>query len=66
MRNVHDQVSMLGQYSHRAHREDHAAGRGLGKPLAGTGRGDAVTEVPGLPHGLKLNTLILWCSHCQG
>lgn len=66
MQNVHDRVSMLGQYSHRAHRAGHTVGRGLGKPPAGMGQGDAVNVLPGLPHGLKLNTLILWCSHRQG
>lgn len=66
VQNVHDQVSMLGQYSHRAHRAGHAAGQGSGKPLAGMGRGYAVSALAGLLHRLKLNTLILWCSHRQG
>lgn len=66
MQNVHDRVSMLGQYSHRAHRAGHAAGRGSGKPPAGTGRRDAVNVLPGLPHRLKWSTLILWPSHHQG
>lgn len=37
VQNMHDRVSMLGQYSHRAHRAGHAAGRGSGQPPAGTG-----------------------------
>ena len=66
VQNVHDRVSMLRQYSHRAHRAGHAAGRGSGKPPAGMSRGYAVNALPRLPHGLNLNTLILWRSHRQG